>query len=127
MSASRDDTRNGFKSLKSPSLPSLTKNDNPIFKGLVSRQSQVHSSRLKMQSLHLHVISPTESSVVPLARLKSKVIRFDDRLSANPIIALASAMDFSLVRALVSLPSLPNRRAIQPSSFASFFRGELLL
>src|SRR5437016_5276088 len=37
------------------------------------------------------------------------------------------AMDFSLVRALVSLRSLPNRRAIQPSSFASFFRGELLL
>jgi hypothetical protein len=36
------------------------------------------------------------------------------------------AMDFSLVRALVSLPFLPGRRAIQPSFFASFFRGEPL-
>src|SRR5205085_2070448 len=32
MSAFRDDTRNGFRSLKSPSLPSVTKNDNPILR-----------------------------------------------------------------------------------------------
>src|SRR5437764_15471554 len=40
--------------------PSLTKHDKPIFTGIVSRQSQLHSGRFKMESRHLHVIRATE-------------------------------------------------------------------
>ena len=45
----------------SRTTPSLTKHNKPIFSGMVSRQSQLHSGRFKMRSRHLHVIAPTES------------------------------------------------------------------
>ncbi len=36
--------------------PSLTKHDKPILSRMVSRQSQLHSVRFKMESRHFHVI-----------------------------------------------------------------------
>jgi hypothetical protein len=50
----------------SPSKPTLTKHDEPIFTGMVSRQSQLHSGRCKMGSRHFHVIWPAEFN--PLGR-----------------------------------------------------------
>ena len=45
----------------SRTTPSLTKHNKPIFSGIVSRQSQLHSVRLDVRSRHLHVIRATES------------------------------------------------------------------
>ncbi len=43
-----------------PSAPSLTTHDKPIFIGICSRQSQLHSVKFDMRSRHLHVIRLTE-------------------------------------------------------------------
>ena len=48
----------------SATTPSLTKHNKPVFTGMVSRQSQLHSFRFNVRSRHLHVIRPTESSNV---------------------------------------------------------------
>ena len=41
--------------------PSLTNYNKPIFTGIVSRQSQLHSGRFKRESRHFHVIRATDS------------------------------------------------------------------
>ena len=51
---------------KSAPLPSLTKHNKPVFTGMFSRQSQLHSVRLRMESRHFHVIRPTEFRYVGL-------------------------------------------------------------